>query len=389
MQMTHKKRNATVLFLSTVLIVFVPAVGVCAEAKAQTQVQTQAKTPETVEIEYNGKLVTVPIDEILLISGDHDGRQYELADPEKYGLDDFQSAIPPDDPGGGEKRQEISAREYEEEQQARQWMDVTESLELRAIDRKALALVKEFDRAKGAVPPVTGSEGNIVFTWGSYTPKIVCRPMYVTDILLQPGETVTDIHPGDPVRWSFVPGRSGSQGSEQAHVLIKPLMTDISTNLVVNTDRRVYHFDLVANTKDFMPSVSFTYPQDTLNAWDKFIADRHEEQKNSVTVETGYHITPENLHLAYEIRGSDSLRWKPTNVYDDGVKTYIRFPKGSTTRSVEAPIFIVFEKKKEILVNYRVANDMYIVDRVFDKGALIVGTGAHQDRVVITRLSGK
>jgi hypothetical protein len=30
---------------------------------------------------------------------------------------------------------------------------------------------------------------------------------------------------------------------------------------------------------------------------------------------------------------------------------------------------------------------MYIVDRVFDTGALIVGTGAAQDRVVIRRLN--
>ena len=32
---------------------------------------------------------------------------------------------------------------------------------------------------------------------------------------------------------------------------------------------------------------------------------------------------------------------------------------------------------------------MYIVDKVFDTGALIVGTGAHQDRVVIKRLKAK
>jgi type IV secretory pathway VirB9-like protein len=49
----------------------------------------------------------------------------------------------------------------------------------------------------------------------------------------------------------------------------------------------------------------------------------------------------------------------------------------------------VFEHKKEVLVNYRAAEDMYIVDRVFDKGALISGTGSLQDRVVITRLRGK
>jgi type IV secretory pathway VirB9-like protein len=32
---------------------------------------------------------------------------------------------------------------------------------------------------------------------------------------------------------------------------------------------------------------------------------------------------------------------------------------------------------------------VYVVDRVFDKAALIAGTGSAQDRVVITRLKWK
>jgi type IV secretion system protein VirB9 len=58
-------------------------------------------------------------------------------------------------------------------------------------------------------------------------------------------------------------------------------------------------------------------------------------------------------------------------------------------KSVEAPVLVVFERRKEVLVNYRVAEDMYVVDKVFDTGALIVGTGAAQSRVVIKRLKGK
>jgi type IV secretion system protein VirB9 len=56
---------------------------------------------------------------------------------------------------------------------------------------------------------------------------------------------------------------------------------------------------------------------------------------------------------------------------------------------VEAPVLVVYEHKEEVLVNYRAARNMYVVDRVFDKAALISGTGSHQDRVVITRLTGR
>ena len=83
------------------------------------------------------------------------------------------------------------------------------------------------------------------------------------------------------------------------------------------------------------------------------------------------------------------MRWKPLRVWDDGVKTFIQFKKGATRKSVEAPVLLAYEHKKEVIVNYRAAEDMYVADRVMDKAALIVGTGASQDRVVITRLKGK
>jgi type IV secretion system protein VirB9 len=138
-----------------------------------------------------------------------------------------------------------------------------------------------------------------------------------------------------------------------------------------------------------MPSVSFSYPGDSIKAWDAFMAEKKKERENSITLSSRYSTNPEDLHLGYEIRGKDSLRWKPLRVWDDWVKTYIQFKRGSARKSIEAPVLVVYEHKKEILVNYSTARDMYIADRVFDKAALIVGTGSAQDRVVITRLNDK
>jgi type IV secretion system protein VirB9 len=369
------------LFLTLCLVLVFPASGECVEA------------PQMVEIEYNGKIISVDIGDIILMTdgAGEKGRGYDLADPDKY-ADQFESVPPETERAGQGSRsntQEISEREYEEERRARRWSDLVEDLSLRAIDEKALALVKEYGRAKSAVPPITGVSGSVVITWSSYTPKVVCRPMYVTDIILQAGEAVTGVHPGDPVRWSFVPGKSGAGDAEQVHVLIKPLAADISTNVIINTDRRTYQLDLVSSARNFMPSVSFAYPDDSKKAWDSFIAEKRKERENAGVLASGYSLNPEDLHLDYEIKGGDSLRWKPIRVWDDGVKTYVQFKKGATRKSVEAPVLVVYEHKKEVLVNYRVAEDMYVVDRVFEKAALIVGTGAHQNRVVITRLRAR
>ena len=214
------------------------------------------ESADTAEITYDGKIISVDYADLLFMPDGDGGQSLELADPEKYAErlknapvygegqleaagyeDEFRDAGTVYAAGAG-NAQEITEREYEEEQNARKWANITEDLTLRQIDERALELVKEFSLAKGAVPPVTGVAGSVVIAWGSYTPKIVCRPMYVTDVILQPGERVTGVHPGDSVRWTFTPGKSGAGEAEQVHVLIKPLMADISTNIVINTDRR-------------------------------------------------------------------------------------------------------------------------------------------------------
>jgi type IV secretion system protein VirB9 len=58
----------------------------------------------------------------------------------------------------------------------------------------------------------------------------------------------------------------------------------------------------------------------------------------------------------------------------------------------EAPTLLVVRKEggwlsddETVIVNYRVQNDRYIVDAVFDKAILIAGVGSNQARVTITR----
>jgi type IV secretion system protein VirB9 len=386
-------RRKLIYALLTVLTLMLAAMGEAADTAPG--LEAASDDVELIEIEYGGKLIKVDIDDLILMADGKGGQKVDLGYPEKY-AGQIENA-PAYGDGATRSREsavyqetqgtEITGREYEEELRARRWTEIVENLTLREIDEKALALVKEFGEARGAAPPITGVSGSVVIRYSSYTPKIVCRPMYVTDVILQPGEAVTGVHPGDSVRWAFVPSKSGTGGAEQIHVLIKPLAADISTNVVINTDRRTYLLDLMSSAKDFMPSVSFSYPDDFERTWDAFLTEKR--KSDSSVLSSGYSVNPEDLHLDYEIRGKDTLRWKPIRVWDDGVKTFIQFKKGSTRKSVDAPVLLAYEHKKEVIVNYRVAEDMYVADRVMDKAALIVGTGANQDRVVITRKSGK
>ena len=55
-------------------------------------------------------------------------------------------------------------------------------------------------------------------------------------------------------------------------------------------------------------------------------------------------------------------------------------------RSREAPVLHVVNSAGEPqIVNYRLQDDRYIVDQVFDRALLISGVGWNQERVMITR----
>lgn len=185
----------------------------------------------------------------------------------------------------------------------------------------------------------------------------------VTDVELQPGEVLTNPPvAGDTVRWKIALVKSTRANQESTHVIIKPLDTDIETNVIITTNRRTYHLRVVASDW-YMPSVSWNYPQDEeIEAQAQALVS---ERTESVSV------SPDSLNFAYEISGDD-YPWKPLRVFDDGTKTYLQMPL--EMKSNEAPAFFVIEDDDVLLVNYRVKGDFYVVDRLFERAQLRVGT---------------
>ena len=79
---------------------------------------------------------------------------------------------------------------------------------------------------------------------------------------------------------------------------------------------------------------------------------------------------------------------RPIRVVDDGKKTFIQVPPEAAHRELPA-LAVVGPDGKADLVKYRVKGDMYIVDRVFERGALILGAGKKAQRAEIIRGTGK
>lgn len=51
----------------------------------------------------------------------------------------------------------------------------------------------------------------------------------------------------------------------------------------------------------------------------------------------------------------------------------------------EAPVLVVIGPDGPEMVNYRVKGDMYVVDRLFERGALILGVGKKAQRAEMIR----
>lgn len=254
-------------------------------------------------------------------------------------------------------------------------------------ERQALSIAQQWSAdAPGGVLPFAGRNGAVQFVYGAQMPSVVCAVLQVCDVALQPGERVNSIQLGDTARWNVEPAISGSGAGEIQHLLIKPLDVGLETSLVVTTDRRTYHIRLRSHRTDYIPQVTFVYPEEMLAKWDILNRRQQGQTETNTIPTTGERI--EDLSFDYDVKGS--APWKPVRVYNNGVKTIIEM--GQAMQHSEAPVLLVVRKDGSVfagaettMVNYRVQGNRYIVDAVFDKAILIAGVGRRQNKITITR----
>ena len=234
--------------------------------------------------------------------------------------------------------------------------------------------------------PVAGANGFITFPYGVNQISIVCAPLHVCDVALQPGEQVNSVNVGDNVRWSIEPALTGSGAEEVQHVIIKPREVGLETSLVVATNRRAYYLRLRSHRTRYMPQVAFSYPEDAAVKFDLLKARQQREIKEKTIPQTSDYLP--KLSFAYEVSGQAA--WKPVRVYNDGARTVIEMPP--SIAQTEAPILLLVRKEgglfteaEEVMVNYSLQGSRYIVDTIFEKAVLVAGVGSNQDRVTIQR----
>ena len=223
--------------------------------------------------------------------------------------------------------------------------------------------------------PADGNDGRVVYSYGGGLATIVCAPLRMCVIELQSGEKLTgQPHIGDAIRWNVEPASYGPAERATLLIVLKPKAVGLDTNLIITTDRRSYYLRLLSSSQDYVAKVSFEYPDDERSSWSEAISKQDEaarDAKFEKEVKTLANSV-EDLNVDYKIKGDKNIR--PIRVLDDGVHTYLQMNSSILHR--EAPVLAVIgpDGKAEI-VNYRVQGSVYIVDRLFDRARLILGSG--------------
>jgi type IV secretion system protein VirB9 len=201
---------------------------------------------------------------------------------------------------------------------------------------------------------------------------IQASPQRITDIALEQGERCLGLgRRHDTLDCRRRPLRRGA--SDAGPRAGQPNAPSLATNLVIMTDRRVYHVELKSVAGPAMAAVSWRYPADLI------LQNQLPPQAQAPSPPP---FTPEALNLRYRISGAKP-DWRPLAAIDDGQQVFIEMPERIHTMEAP-PLFVIGDQGAE-LVNYRVQGNYYVVDRLFAKAELRLGSGWGAKVVTIER----
>jgi type IV secretion system protein VirB9 len=256
-----------------------------------------------------------------------------------------------------------------------------------AAGNDAEALTRVY-RQTGAAPAVEGPTESLL-PFGHLRPVLRCAPLRACAVELEAGEMVLTTSLGDSERWLLQAAVAGA-GARTPLLVVKPVACDLSTNLVVATDRRVYELALESppcrnadsGEDGYNPKLKYTglarfyYPDDLVRRWQTQEDAAREQAQREAQGHTALPPTARLAQLNFEYgfpRGK--WAWAPAEVFDDGEHTYLVFP--AVASLAEMPVLFALGAHDELAVlNTHLEGRTLVVDRVLERGALVVGGGA-------------
>jgi len=256
----------------------------------------------------------------------------------------------------------------------------------------------------------------VTVPFGRSEPVLTCTVLRVCIIELEDRElVVNEPIAGDQERWIITAARSGPDGRNTL-IVVKPKQCDITTNIVIPTDRRIYDLALDSPPcsrrgtnpqQPFVRHVRFSYPDDsgggrtdTGGTTPDTTGDANgnggvgqaprpttaaADSAVTPTVNRAYAVLRERHGLfgLFRLKPID-FPWMPVAIYDDGVRVSLVLP--AEARHTAAPVLYALEDDgSRTLVNYAARDSadamVYVADRTFRRGVLVVPNGSREQRL--------
>lgn len=238
-----------------------------------------------------------------------------------------------------------------------------------------------------SLPPIAGSNGEILYPYGQSWPTVVGSPLHATVIQLMPGSKPFTVANPSGGLWII----TQTQAGDVPEIIVKPLYAGLHNNLVVTAtgpqgQSLTYNFTLVSDKSQYVPMVGFYYPDQMLEQWHVAAqgqaAEQQKAQQQTVAVLPNLNVS--DLDFGWKIRcggggwfsSSRCGSIRPLRVFDDGRQTYIQMPSGLASHGGIPSILARNIDGKPAIINWRYRDGYFIVDGVPTQIDLIAGVGS-------------
>jgi type IV secretion system protein VirB9 len=224
--------------------------------------------------------------------------------------------------------------------------------------------------------PMKYVNGMMFYPWDeTFVYEIYCQPFRTTDIRLEPGEQVLEMpFLSEEKVWEIGAGVSRKNGQDVQHFFLKPTYSNLTTSMIVITDRRVYHLLLKSYKDTYMVMVQWEYPPAVPFTVKTEAMNRRVQELSGDSSA----VNPEFLSFDYKMSYSlfKKPAWIPRRIYDDGRKTYIELDE----RMLHTESPVIFNGRNE-RINYRVKKNLVIIDGLIGKITLRRG----KEKITVTK----
>lgn len=140
--------------------------------------------------------------------------------------------------------------------------------------------------------------------------EIYGKPTMGTALVFSKDEIVENMTMSDPLNWSGV--------INENKIFLKPVEVTTTSTLFVTTNKRDYYFNLKIEKGVYNPVIEFVYPDEQRMFIQNYYATKKEEEARRIKLNVA---DIKNINNNYKWK--KRYDWTPTNIIDDGNKTYI------------------------------------------------------------------